>query len=173
MKSTEELTPKQAQAKRDVRREAWRIVSNIVVPILFVALIPGAIALGIIQHSNSKHDKKAASNDRRITAIALWDRYDNDVAGCRRGNKVRAHIRGNDLAVKSVAQILAPYLATSAKLRKQAQASNDKAALQALGAAEDIATVAKGIKPLPDVKCLRVIRAPSLPRPVPLTKGKL
>lgn len=163
-----DITKEQQEAAAR-RAEVWRIVANIVVPILFVVLIPTAIVLGYIQHGNDADDRKAAANDRRITAVALWDRYDNDFAGCNRGNIVRAHLATTDSAVKSLNEILVPYLTTSAALRKAAK--TNLAARQALTAAERIRDIAAAIEPIVPIDCETAIVKPTIPRPATQPKG--
>lgn len=166
-------------AGRLVYRYRWGIVVGLLMAlaatiVILAVVYSDARAVSTRQETQIKLARveiEGQASIREATAIALWDRYDNDIFACRRGNTVRAHIRGNDSAIKSLAEILAPYLTTSAALRKAA-AGGDRVAAQALFAAESIAAVAKGIQPIPPVKCDKTIVKPGVPRPLPKKKAK-
>ncbi len=151
------------KAKKDRKDAYWKVMSTIIVPIIFIALIPVGFSLFFVQNQSIVRDRKATALALRATATALWSRYDNDVAGCYRGNVVRSHVTNLDASLVATNQLLGSFFDTSAQFRMAS--GEDKLAVQSLKAREAIRLIASGIEPIAQVNCLVVIKKPSVPRP--------
>lgn len=163
----DEETRAEAKKKRELRDEAWRIVANIVVPILFVALVPVAAGLWYLGHESSARDRAAATatiNRLRLQAATdAWARYDDGIKGCRRGKRRDAHIKNLEQSVVATNNLLSAFFGTSGDLR--ASTGKTAAARQAIRARNEIRKIAKGIHTIPVVNCVQTIAQPLVARP--------
>ena len=132
------------------------IRSEFVIALSFIVLIPVMVGLWSV-------DRSRGNAIRNLQAIEAWSRYDTSIAGCARGNLLRATMNDQSSALVSVSFILSAFLDSSVDLRLGA--GRPGLAEQARQARDRIARIAEHISPIPQVDCAVIIPRPTAPQP--------
>lgn len=137
-------------------RRQWTIALALLV------LVPTLVGFKLLDDRRTSDLRRAQIADEIADA---WERYDNAIGSCDRGNVLRRAANDQATAVRAISIVLSAFFDSSVVLRRDA--GRPGYAEEAASARDAVARIAKRVQPIQLVDCGTVIATPTAPRPSP------